>query len=47
MPYRINNDLPSSVRTHLPEHAQETCREAFNQSMPPMPATWTAKSAPT
>ena len=30
MPYRINNGLPPSVRNHLPEHAQDTYREAFN-----------------
>jgi cation transport regulator len=29
MPYRVNADLPSSVR-HLPERAQDIFREAFN-----------------
>lgn len=32
MPYRANNDLPPSVRTHLPEHAQDIYREAFNRA---------------
>ncbi|MGD1016438.1 MAG: ChaB family protein [Roseiarcus sp.] len=30
MPYRVNADLPSSVGDHLPEHAQDIYREAFN-----------------
>jgi cation transport regulator len=30
MPYRENRDLPSSVRRHLPDHAQDIYREAFN-----------------
>jgi cation transport regulator len=30
MPYRVNTDLPSSVRSHLPEHAQDIYREVFN-----------------
>jgi cation transport regulator len=30
MPYHSNADLPSSVRAHLPEHAQEIFRAAFN-----------------
>jgi cation transport regulator len=30
MPYRVNADLPPSVRDHLPEHAQDIYREAFN-----------------
>jgi cation transport regulator len=32
MPYRINEDLPLRVRTHLPEHAQDIYREAFNHA---------------
>ena len=32
MPYRTNEDLPPSVRNHLPEHAQDIYREAFNHA---------------
>ena len=32
MPYRANADLPPSVRSHLPEHAQTIYREAFNHA---------------
>jgi cation transport regulator len=32
MPYRANADLPASVRSHLPSHAQDIYREAFNHS---------------
>jgi cation transport regulator len=32
MPYGINEDLPLSVRKHLPEHAQDIYREAFNRA---------------
>ena len=32
MPYRVNDDLPLSVRKHLPEHAQDIYREAFNHA---------------
>jgi len=32
MPYRTNDDLPVSVRTHLPDHAQAIFREAFNHA---------------
>jgi cation transport regulator len=32
MPYRVNADLPPSVRTHLPEHAQDIFRETFNNA---------------
>ncbi len=32
MPYAVNADLPSSVRRHLPEHAQDIFREAFNHA---------------
>jgi cation transport regulator len=32
MPYRNNSDLPPSVRHHLPAHAQDIYREAFNHA---------------
>jgi cation transport regulator len=32
MPYPSNDDLPTSVRRHLPEHAQDIFREAFNHA---------------
>ena len=32
MPYLTNDDLPPSVRNHLPEHAQSIYREAFNHA---------------
>lgn len=32
MPYRANRDLPLSVRTHLPAHAQDIFRETFNDA---------------
>jgi cation transport regulator len=32
VPYRINDDLPVSVQRHLPLHAQDIYREAFNHS---------------
>jgi cation transport regulator len=32
MPYSSNLDLPASVRRHLPPHAQEVYREAFNHA---------------
>ena len=32
MPYRANAELPASVRHHLPEHAQDIYREAFNHA---------------
>ena len=32
MPYTSNTDLPDSVRNHLPEHAQDIYRAAFNNS---------------
>jgi cation transport regulator len=32
MPYRVNNDLPPSVREHLPDHAQDIYRETFNHA---------------
>lgn len=32
MPYANNEALPSSVRDHLPPHAQDIYREAFNHA---------------
>jgi len=32
MPYRTNVDLPVSVSAHLPPHAQDIYREAFNHA---------------
>lgn len=32
MPYTTNMDLPPRVREHLPEHAQDIFREAFNHA---------------
>jgi len=32
MPYRVNEDLPTSVRNHLSSHAQAIYREAFNHA---------------
>ena len=32
MPYQQNIDLPPAVRNHLPAHAQDTYREAFNHA---------------
>lgn len=32
MPYRSIQDLPDSVRSNLPEHAQEIYQEAFNSA---------------
>jgi cation transport regulator len=32
MPYASNDDLPRSLRVHLPEHAQSIFREAFNHA---------------
>ncbi len=32
MPYRTNDDLPLSVKSHLPPHAQDIYREAFNHA---------------
>ena len=32
MPYSSNSNLPPSVRNHLPEHAQDIYREAFNHA---------------
>jgi cation transport regulator len=32
MPYRTNDDLPFLVQSHLPPHAQDIYREAFNHA---------------
>jgi cation transport regulator len=32
MPYQAVSDLPESVRDHLPKHAQEIYRAAFNSA---------------
>ena len=32
MPYLTNADLPGSVSSHLPPHAQDIYREAFNHA---------------
>ena len=32
MPYRTNIELPDSVRKHLPPHAQDIYRAAFNNA---------------
>ncbi|MFM0136309.1 ChaB family protein [Caballeronia grimmiae] len=32
MPYTTNADLPSTVRLHLPPHAQDIYRAAFNHA---------------
>ena len=32
MPYAVNHDLPSSVKNHIPTHAQDIYREAFNSA---------------
>ncbi len=32
MPYLVNEDLPIRVRRHLPDHAQDIYREAFNHA---------------
>ena len=33
MPYANNDELPRSVREHLPAHAQDIFREAFNHAL--------------
>ncbi|AFY48191.1 putative cation transport regulator [Nostoc sp. PCC 7524] len=32
MPYKQIQDLPNSVKSHLPQHAQEIFRAAFNSA---------------
>ena len=33
MPYTTPNELPNSVMDHLPKHAQEIFKEAFNSAL--------------
>lgn len=33
MPYKSNKDLPDKVKNHLPSHAQDIYREAFNHAI--------------
>ncbi len=33
MPYQQLDDLPESVKNHLPKHAQEIFRAAFNNAI--------------
>jgi cation transport regulator len=40
MPYRINDDLPPPVRNHLPAHAQDIYREAFNNAFASHRGDW-------
>ena len=48
MPYRVNAELPASVRNHLPEHAQDIYRAGVQPCLsPPMPANGIANSART
>jgi cation transport regulator len=47
MPFGMNCDLPPSVRSHLPEHAQDIDRAAFNHAFAPMPAKGFANGART
>lgn len=32
MPYKTNQSLPDGVKNHLPSHAQDIYREAFNHA---------------
>jgi cation transport regulator len=32
MPYASNDELPSAVANHLPQHARDIFREAFNHA---------------
>lgn len=32
MPYARNAELPASIRNHLPDHAQDIFRSAFNSA---------------
>ena len=32
MPYQTNDDLPFSAQAHLPPHAQDIYRQAFNHA---------------
>lgn len=33
MPYASNQELPAAVREHLPQHAQDIFRKAFNAAV--------------
>ncbi len=33
MPYQTNAELPTRVREHLPDHAQDIFRAAFNSAL--------------
>lgn len=33
MRYKMNAELPESVKHHLPDHAQDIYREAFNHAL--------------
>jgi cation transport regulator len=39
MPYKTNTELPDSVKNHLPSHAQDIYREAFDHA-------WSEYAAP-
>ena len=39
MPYATNEELPPALRAHLPEHAQDIYREAFNHAWEHYPGT--------
>ena len=39
MPYATNEELPPTVRAHLPEHALDIYREAFNHAYDRYPHT--------
>jgi cation transport regulator ChaB len=47
MPYDTNEDLPDSVARHLPPHAQDIYRAAFNHASRPTPETRVRKKRPT
>lgn len=32
MPYKTNAELPENIKKHLPQHAQDIYREAFNHA---------------
>ena len=40
MPYFANADLPAPVRDHLPEHAQDIYRSAFNHAYAAHAGEW-------
>jgi hypothetical protein len=47
MPYRVNADLPASVRDHLPPHAQDIYRAAFNHAFASHAGKFGKKRSPT